>query len=237
MPETVFLLTCEHGGNRVPAAYRPLFPRAGGVLAGHRGWDPGARVLARALAAGLDAGLFVATTSRLLVDLNRSPGHPDLFSRYTRVLAPDRRQAILDRYYTPYREAVEAAVRAHCRAGRRVVHLSAHSFTPRLHGAERRADLGLLYDPRRAGERRFCRRLQLCLRGVLPDLRVRRNYPYRGRADGLTTWLRRRFNAESYLGIELELNQRIARGDARRWQPLRRDLVACIRAAAEIPKP
>jgi hypothetical protein len=36
---------------------------------------------------------------------------------------------------------------------------------------------------------------------------VRRNYPYRGTADGFTTYLRRQFSARKYLGIELEVNQ------------------------------
>jgi hypothetical protein len=42
---------------------------------------------------------------------------------------------------------------------------------------------------------------------ALPHLRVRRNRPYRGTSDGLTTHLRRRFAAKDYAGIELELNQ------------------------------
>lgn len=36
---------------------------------------------------------------------------------------------------------------------------------------------------------------------------MRRNYPYLGRADGLTTHLRRALKTPRYLGIELELNQ------------------------------
>jgi hypothetical protein len=38
---------------------------------------------------------------------------------------------------------------------------------------------------------------------------VRRNYPYRGNADGLTTALRRVHGADRYVGIEVELNQRL----------------------------
>ena len=39
------------------------------------------------------------------------------------------------------------------------------------------------------------------------DRRVRRNYPYRGAADGLTTALRRLFKPKDYLGLEIEINQ------------------------------
>ncbi len=39
-------------------------------------------------------------------------------------------------------------------------------------------------------------------------LKIRRNYPYLGKADGFTTYLRRRFLPCDYAGIELEVNQR-----------------------------
>ena len=42
--------------------------------------------------------------------------------------------------------------------GRRVIHVSAHSFTPGLDGKVRTADVGLLYDPARPGEVRLCAR-------------------------------------------------------------------------------
>jgi hypothetical protein len=41
----------------------------------------------------------------------------------------------------------------------------------------------------------------------LPMIRVRRNYPMRGTREGLTQSLRREFPPESYLGIELQMNQ------------------------------
>ena len=44
------LVTCEHGGNRVPKEYRRLFAGWEPVLASHRGYDPGALTLARELA-------------------------------------------------------------------------------------------------------------------------------------------------------------------------------------------
>lgn len=38
-------------------------------------------------------------------------------------------------------------------------------------------------------------------------LRIRRNYPYRGNADGFITALRRTYDACNYLGFEVEINQ------------------------------
>lgn len=211
--EVRFLVTCEHGGNRIPARYAILFAAHRAALNSHRGWDPGALSLARALAKALDAAsdvaLFVSRTSRLLVDLNRSEAHRDLFSTITRVLPSDARKRILDDHYRPYRTAVEAAGDAAIDAGARIIHVSAHSFTPVLEGQTRRADIGLLYDPRRAREAALCNRWVASLNAALPDLEVRRNYPYRGDADGLTTALRRRYLAADYVGIEVELNQRL----------------------------
>jgi predicted N-formylglutamate amidohydrolase len=94
-----------------------------------------------------------------------------------------------------------------------VLHLAVHSFVPRLHGVTRAADVGLLYDPRHSDERALCTRWQAELRGRVPRLRVRRNYPYRGDADGLTTQLRRRLGAR-YRGVELEVNQALLLGSA-----------------------
>ena len=44
---------------------------------------------------------------------------------------------------------------------------------------------------------------------ALPEMALRRNYPYRGTADGHTTGLRRRFGKSDYAGIEIEINQRL----------------------------
>ncbi|HEX6995291.1 MAG TPA: N-formylglutamate amidohydrolase [Gammaproteobacteria bacterium] len=204
------VVSCEHGGRRVPDEYRALFDGAAAqsALDSHRAFDDGAADVARALAARVGAPLFVADTTRLVVDLNRSLGHPRLFSELTRGLDEDARARIVERYYRPYRDAVERAVGAAARRGP-VLHVSAHTFTPVLDGVERRADVALLFDPRRAGEARFAAVWRDALRATLPaGTVVRRNYPYRGVSDGFTTWLRKRFAADAYLGLELEVNQR-----------------------------
>lgn len=204
-----YLVTCEHGGNRIPQRYAALFRAERALLNSHRGWDPGALGLARQLAKALGAPLIESRTSRLLVDLNRSPHHRAVFSSITRALSRDERDRILDAYYRPYRDRIVAAADALIDGGRRVVHVSAHSFTPELDGETRNADVGLLYDPRRAREAALSDAWATALIGDLPALRVRRNYPYRGNADGLTTSLRRRYRADSYVGIEVELNQQL----------------------------
>lgn len=212
------LITCEHGGNRIPARYRALFAGFEALLHCHRGYDPGALAMARKLAGVLDAPLFVSTTSRLLIDLNRSIGHPKLYSEATRDAPAAVRREILDRHYLPYRSVVEAYVAAVIARGSRVIHLSSHSFTPVLDGNVRNADIGLLYDPARAGEAELCRRWQARLKAQAPELKVRRNYPYTGKSDGFTAFLRRRFPPDAYIGIELEINQKHVLPGGRRWR-------------------
>ena len=198
------LLTCEHGGNRIPQPYVHLFHGAEALLESHRGWDPGALPLARLLARELHRPLLAVTWSRLFVEANRSPSNPRIWSRFTRTLPKAERERILERWWWPHRRAVEEAVTA---GSGRVVHVAVHSFTPELDGQVRNADVGFLYDSRRKREADLCHRWAEVLSRLDPELRLRFNYPYRGSTDGLTTWLRRRFPEEGYLGVELEFNQ------------------------------
>jgi predicted N-formylglutamate amidohydrolase len=222
------LVTCEHGGNRVPKEYQALFAGRKSLLATHRAYDPGALTLARDLARAFDAPLVASTVTRLLVELNRSPGHPQLYSEVTRDLPRSEKARIVARYYEPYRREVEERVAQATAARRRVIHISAHSFVPVLNGSTRNTDIGLLYDPARAAERALCARWRQSLVARASRLRVRRNYPYRGSADGLTTHLRRRYGGRGYVGVEIEVNQKHVLGGEREWRMLREVLVQSV---------
>lgn len=226
--ELRFLITCEHGGNRIPARYRGHFAGQQGLLQSHRGFDPGALALARDLARQLNAPLFYSTLSRLLVDLNRSPGHRRLHADAIKQLPAEIRRCIVKRYYLPFRARVQAAICAALAHGGRVIHVSSHSFTPVLHGMVRTADVSLLYDPMRPGEAALCKAWLACLKTRAPALRVRRNYPYTGTSDGFTAWLRRNFAADKYIGIELEINQCAALAGGETWRALRRVVCASL---------
>lgn len=220
------VLSCEHAGNRVPAPYRPLFRGQKRVLASHRGWDPGALALARTIARSLDVPLVATTVSRLVVECNRSIGHPKLFSEFTRGMSRDEKSELLAFYYHPHRGAVDAVVRSGIRTHGSVTHIGVHTFVPALNGRRRDADIGLLYDPRRAAEALFCDLWLIALARVAPALHVRRNYPYRGTSDGLTTALRKKLPAARYAGIELEVNQALA--ESRNWNRTRADIAAAL---------
>lgn len=209
-PDIALIVSCEHATNRVPAEYGALFADAAALLDSHRGFDAGALDVARALARIVKGTPLVeARATRLLVDLNRSAHHPKLFSELTRELTEAAKRRLVARHYTPYRARVEALVADEAARGRFVLHVSSHSFTPVLGGRERDADVALLYDPGRRSEKAIAGEWLAALADAEPKWRLRRNYPYRGTADGLTTHLRTRFAAEVYAGLELEVNQRL----------------------------
>jgi predicted N-formylglutamate amidohydrolase len=222
-----FVVTCEHARNGVPPSLRGLFRGKARLLSSHKAYDPGAQDFAHMLARALEAPFFSGAVSRLVVDLNRSLHHSGLFSRLTRGLSDAQQRQILLRYYRPYRLQVESEIASLAAGAPPVVHFSCHSFAPVRNGVRRRADLALLYDPSRPRERALCDVLKAALVGT--GLQVRRNYPYRGVADGFTTHLRRRFSDELYAGVEVEINQALFRDG---WPGLRRTLVRLIAETA-----
>lgn len=231
MSSDLLILSCEHATAHVPAPYRRMFGSASAkrALSSHRGLDIGALTVAAGFRRAFRCRLFQATVTRLLVDTNRSPRHARLHSEFSRSLQTPERARVLDAYYYPYRLQVKGAVESGIDSGRRVVHVSLHTFTPRLAGHVRTADVGLLYDPARSAEATLAARWRERLLAEAPAYRVRRNYPYRGDQDGLTTWLRSVFPAKSYVGIELEVNQRFfLREDAERTALLVSALTATL---------
>ena len=228
--EDSYFITCEHGGNRIPAPYLEFFKGKEALLHSHRGYDAGALRLAREMSEALSAPLLVSTVSRLLVDLNRSQHHSRLFSEATRPLPDELRREILTRYYLPYRTKAEAAIEQAVARGQRVIHISSHSFTPELDGKVRNADIGLLYDPARENEAMLCRRWQIALKEYAAGLRSRMNYPYAGTSDGFTVYLRKRFLEERYLGIELEVIQKHFAAGMTHWRAVRHAIIQSLHA-------
>jgi predicted N-formylglutamate amidohydrolase len=201
------LLTCEHASRALPAPHRNLGAGHARLLDSHRAWDPGALAIARALARALDAPLIAGDVTRLLVDLNRSAHNRAVIGALGRALPPESRRRLVEAWHRPHWARVRAAIARARASGRPVLHVGVHSFVPVLNGQRRAYDMGILYDPRRAGERQAAATWQRLLATGPAALRVRRNAPYRGTSDGLTTALRREWGPDAYLGLELELNQ------------------------------
>lgn len=201
------IITCEHGGNKVPKSLRVLFENAKSVLQSHRGWDIGILPISREITKILKADLHFSEISRLVVDLNRSLSHPSVFSQWTQSLTEGRQRDLIEQYYIPYRDPIETKIRRLVRKKTPVYHLSMHSFTARLNGQQRKCEIGILYDPSHETEALFAHRLKRILKVVLPDLRVRLNYPYRGTSNSFTTDMRKAVSGSYYRGIEIEINQ------------------------------
>lgn len=101
----------------------------------------------------LDATAVLQTYSRLVIDCNRSPGHPTSIPQVSELTAipgnaalsdlerATRRAAIFD----PYHAAIAARLDARAAAGRRTVLIAMHSFTPVFKGVARRVEVGVLY--------------------------------------------------------------------------------------------
>jgi predicted N-formylglutamate amidohydrolase len=201
------VLTCEHGGHAVPRAYKSLFRGQASVLSSHRGWDIGALAVAQGLARTMNLPLHFCTTTRLLVDVNRSLKAKDLWSDWSAKLDRSEKEKILDQYYLPYRNEVRDHLMQLIAQGMRVLHLSIHSFTAILNGETRNTEVGILYDPKRNFEAGLARSLVAAVREQKELLRVRKNYPYLGYSDGFTSFLRRQLPVAQYAGIEIETKQ------------------------------
>lgn len=218
------VVTSEHASNAVPKGLRPGLGVGGAVLRTHVAWDPGSRELASILAHQLGATQFMGRQTRLVVDLNRNRGSQQLIPKESfgvaipgnKKLSRQQREARIEKFWQPYRAAVEDAVRQAIEEEGECLHFSIHTFTPKLDGVVRDADAGILYDPRRPRERGFAERLRDELQAG--HIETRLNYPYKGTADGLTTHLRKQFPKNRYMGIEIEVNQQLLENTRQRWR-------------------
>lgn len=219
------LITCEHAGNSVPENYVYLFHGQEEILTSHRGWDPGAIQVADLLSKELSAPYYTCETTRLLVEPNRSLHSDSLFSEFSRILTQEQRDQVLNEYYYPHRRAVEQYIGDSSSV---ILHLSIHTFTPSWNGIERGVDLGLLFDPDRTNETRFCEAYRARLRKALPAMNIEFNEPYKGIDDGFTTYLRTQFDNNRYLGIEIEINQKFVASET--LTGIGKELVASLKA-------
>lgn len=202
------VLSCEHGGNKIPTKYQYLFKNNKAVLNSHRGFDLGALDLFNALKPLSNASFF-SEESRLLIELNRSLSHKNLFSEFSTIL-PLKEKTSLIKNYKIYRNVVETSIKTFVDKNESVLHIAVHSFTPILNSIERNCDIGFLYDSRKELEKDFSCLFKKEILVLNKSLNVRYNYPYLGKADGFTTYLRKQF-PNNYLGIEIEVNQNFSK--------------------------
>jgi predicted N-formylglutamate amidohydrolase len=137
------LIVGDHASNRVPPGIDLGLDRA--LLSTHIGWDIGVAALAHAIG----APSFLASVSRLVVDLNRDPDDPAVVPVASDGVeihgnAGDQRWRIAE-YWQPYHNDLSAYVEVH----RPALLVSLHSFTPRLTSRPDEArpwEVGVLYN-------------------------------------------------------------------------------------------
>jgi len=153
------LLICDHASRRIPISLGDMglpteeFNR-------HIAYDIGAEAITRILSKSLDAVAVIAGYSRLVLDVNRPPGHPESIpevSDGTRVPAnQELSEAEMDRrvcaLHDPYHEGVSHALGHLWNRGGAPALFSVHSFTPDYADEDRPWDVGVLWkhDPRLA---------------------------------------------------------------------------------------
>ncbi|MEO6777539.1 MAG: N-formylglutamate amidohydrolase [Kofleriaceae bacterium] len=214
---TGLVLSCEHASWTLPPDVD--LGVASDVLQSQAGWDHGAYEIIARLSEHTGIAAHAGSFSRMFVDLNRGPGHPDVCPSvcYGAIvpgnahLSAGDRAARLAAFHAPYWDAVrdECQARLHDPRGDGVLHLSSHTFDPALDPANRTFDVGVLYDPAHAFEAAFAERLLFRLRAA--GLDVRANQPYSGVGAAICTALRIEFAGQPYAGLQLETSHRVTR--------------------------
>ena len=157
--QSSFLLVADHAGNAIPRVLGTL-----GIAeverVRHIAWDIGIAEVGRLLADALDAPFIRQNYSRLVIDCNRPPGTPTSIteiSEHTLIpgnvgLSEADRKARAREIFWPYHERIEGELDRRRGAGRLVVLISLHSFTPVFKGVARPWHAAVLYnrDPRLA---------------------------------------------------------------------------------------
>ncbi len=207
------IVTCEHAGNYIPDDYKYLFESQEHVLNSHRGFDIGSLNLTMFVTRQIQVPVFIYPYTRLLIEVNRSIGNQKLFSEFSKGLSSNKKDILINNYYLAYRSNIQkqlANAIAMLNVGQFVWHISMHTFTPIWDSKIRTADIGILYDPASSIESRVAGLFKKKINDHDKKWVARRNYPYLGKSDGFTTYLRKVFGMEKYCGIELEVNQKYA---------------------------
>jgi predicted N-formylglutamate amidohydrolase len=209
---TGLVLSCEHASWTLPPGIDLGVPLD--VLQSQASWDHGALDIATRLSEAVGLPVHTGAFSRMFVDLNRDPTHPDVvpeISYGARVpgnagLTAGDRAARIAGFHAPYWSEVRRDVTARIRDRGQVLHFSSHSFDPALDPAQRTFEVGVLYDPGHALEAALAERLLFQLRRAGLDARA--NQPYHGMGPAICTALRKELGAP-YAGIQLETSHAV----------------------------
>lgn len=234
-----FLILCDHASNFVPPEMDNLgLPPE--QLARHIAYDPGAFEVAEIIAETLNAPLVAAQFSRLIIDPNRGLDDPTLVVKLSdgavipanRFVDPYRDkaawQARIDNFYTPYTQAIEAAIDAATGDGVVPIILSVHSFTPIWRGTQRPWHAAVLWDK----DDRLKREIDAYM-AALPEIVYGDNEPYSGRLKNDCLYRHGTQNGLPHALIELRQD---LIGEARGQAEWAAHMVEILRRAAKRPE-
>ena len=195
------VLVCEHASARIPSELRDL-GLSEASRHSHAAWDIGARDVALAMSAALDAPLVAGSISRLVYDCNRPETAPDaipaLSERHAvpgnEGLDAGARRDRCVRVHDPFHAALDALLDG--RTDRPAL-VTVHSFTPVFHGRRREVQLGFLSH----SDDRFAR---AALAEAGTRHRASLNAPY-GPGDGVTYTLARHGEARGLPTLMIEI--------------------------------
>ena len=148
-----FLLAGDHAGRAIPQRLGTL-GLSNSERARHIAWDIGIAGVTECLSESLDATAVLQSYSRLVIDCNRQPGLDSSIPTISEVtaipgnhdLSPAEREARRREIFTPYHDQIASLIEARRRAGRRIVMVAMHSFTPEFKGIARQVEIGILYN-------------------------------------------------------------------------------------------
>ena len=200
------VLVCEHASNAFPPPWDDGLGLSTDQRAAHIAWDPGALAVSRLVAARLDAMLVYQRFSRLVYDCNRPPESPSAMPVKSEIydipgnfeLGEAERYARTSALYVPFHDRVSQIIAERQAAGRKVVVVTVHSFTPVYHGKFRPVQIGILHDT----DSRLADAMLTGAQGSA--LAINRNDPY-GPEDGVTHTLRLHALPDGLLNVMIEI--------------------------------
>ncbi|HEY0837634.1 MAG TPA: N-formylglutamate amidohydrolase [Azospirillum sp.] len=177
------VLVCDHASPAVPKALGRL-GLGEEQFARHIAYDIGAAEVTRRLAERFAAPAVLSGYSRLVIDVNRALEDPtavpvvsdDVVIPGNRALDAEEMRRRVDAFFTPYQDAVAAAIAAKRARGQVPALVSIHSFTPEMRGVARPWHVGVLWDRDPRIPVPLIERLRADGRWVVGD-----NEPYSGR--------------------------------------------------------
>jgi predicted N-formylglutamate amidohydrolase len=178
-----FLLTADHAGRAIPRRLGDLGVPAS-ELQRHIACDIGIAGVTELLSEALDATAILQNYSRLVIDCNRRPEWASAIptiSELTAIpgnegLGDAERDSRVTEIFAPYHDTIDRLLGDRNTAGRRVVLVAMHSFTPVFKGVARSVEVGILYNPA-SGDIRLPR-IMLDLLRTEGTLAVGDNAPY-----------------------------------------------------------